>query len=198
MPQEVFTISGSSFGAHPVDVQALIARGSAAAQQLDAKLRSFAPGGSPAARLQAALKALGNTVGDATLKAIKVDGVIGPATARAVNLAIASYVGATAEFPNANFTVATAKRQASALAQLITTAVVRNGGTVAAVRVKHAGGGGGGAVNFDPNAIVPDQPDRRWIWWVVGGVGSLLALSVVVGMLKRRREAEPEPKRKRK
>lgn len=175
--QEVYTISGAGYD--PTTGE-------------PAGTRSVTVQISPAVALQNALKALGTTSGDAQLSRLQVDGVIGPASVKAVNYALATYVGSTPSFPRADLTLVRVRQNAAALAVLITQRVQKSGGAVPAPVVQKAA-----ARRVNPAALLPSGmspspgfgSSPRWIWWVVGGVSILLVLSVAAGAMKKRREA---------
>ncbi len=130
---------------------------------------------SPAAQLQNALKALGTTSGDSQLMSVQVDGVIGPNTVKAVNHALATYVGSTQFFPRADLTVTKVQQFAGALATLIAQRVQKSGGTVPPAQVVKVRPRAA-ASSFVPTPDLHSPSDRKWIWWVVGGVGLLVIL----------------------
>ncbi len=169
---EVFTISGAPyFGASEASAPAVVP---------------------PAARLQNALVALGVTAGgDPALTSIKIDGAIGPATVRAVNAALAKYVGATTLFPRANLDITKVRQYAGALAVLVEERVRKSGGTIPAPQI----------VKRTPRAALPaasalivappDAPDRRWLFWAAGSAGVLVLLAVAANAVgKKRKVAE--------
>lgn len=181
MPAEVFTISGASD------------EGLGTPASYPAALRTDAGGGGstsapPPVQLQNALKALGTTAGDSLLSGVHVDGVIGPATVKAVNHALANYVGATPGFPSANLALEKVRQSAAALAAIISQRVRESGGTIPPPQVskpramvRHASGA------LVPAPEAPPETDRRWIWWAVGGVGTLLILTLAVGAARKHR-----------
>jgi hypothetical protein len=88
--------------------------------------------------LQTALKALGQGVGDNILRAIVVDGLIGPKTTAATNRAMTVHVGsgqAAASLRTGALSQATVAAQASALAQIIETEAQRRGYNVPTAKV---------------------------------------------------------------
>lgn len=141
--------------------------------------------------LQNALKALGALAGDPKLTGVRVDGVIGAKTVTAVNYALSHYIGATQYFPRADLTLDKVRQYAGSLAQIITNQVQQRGGAIPTPKVekavaRHRASGGG--VPFAPTAEPePATDNKKWVWWVVGGVSVLLALSVVAAAAKRRR-----------
>jgi lysozyme family protein len=81
-------------------------------------------------RLQSAIVALGKVVGSAQLKAVKVDGALGPKTVAAVNWAFTHHIGsgqAPAGVRTGNLTLDYVKGNATTLANLIETEVKRRG-----------------------------------------------------------------------
>jgi hypothetical protein len=103
-----------------------------------------APGAAPVSskeiskRLQLALVTLGKQTGSAKLKAIKVDGAIGPATVAAVNWAFTNHIGAgqaAAQYRTGKLPLDYVKGNASVLAALIETEIKRRGGKVVTASV---------------------------------------------------------------
>jgi len=177
--QEVYTISGAfdypAFGEIPGNLR-----------QLDQQMQAQAA--SPAVRLQNALKALGVTANDALLKAIKVDGAIGPATVAGVNHALAHYVGATPAFQNANLTLPRVKSNAAALAGLIEFRVQKSGGSVPAPVIERPAARTRRA--FAPIVtpdVTPTPSFPRWGWYVVAGVSGLVVLAAFASAVKKKR-----------
>lgn len=88
-----------------------------------------------AIRVQKALAALGNKIGDVVLKKIKADGAIGSATAAAVNKAFTKHIGsgqAPTNFRTGKLTPNDVKANATALAGLIEAETMRRGGAAPA------------------------------------------------------------------
>lgn len=86
-----------------------------------------------AKRLQAALQALGRTVKDSTLFAIKVDGALGAKTVAGVNRAFTKHLGvgqAPANYRTGKLTLAQVKAAPDALAALLEAEVKRRGGSL--------------------------------------------------------------------
>ncbi len=169
---EVYTISGApQFGAVPI---------------------------SAPLRLQNALKALGNLRGDPALTKIKVDGIIGPATVKAVNYAIAQQYVVMKDFPRPELTLQHVRKFSAGIAAAIEGAVKAGGGsfpsiTAAAARAgaprPHAGGGGVPALDLTPPA---PESDHKWVWWVVGGVSVLAVLALAASAVKKKRREPAE------
>lgn len=163
--QEIFTLSGAHVGA-------------------DADLPQPA---SPPAVLQNALRALGTTTGDPQLS-VRVDGVVGAATVKAVNWALSHYVGATQSFPHANLTLAQVRQNAAGLAAIISDRVRKSGGSIPPVQMQKAVAR---SVSALPAAFGPPASDGsdtpRWVWWAVGGAGLLVILTVAVGVGKKKK-----------
>jgi len=187
----VYTISGAEgLGAGALDtITSVMAPGYATNKALltAAAMRAVsppsgpskaAPSVSPVRRLQSALKSLGTTKGDPTLTKLKVDGVVGPGTTQAVNYAIAQKYVVMPSFPRPELTVQHVRQFASGIAAAVEAAVRAGGGTLVQVAERAPRARGGGAA-FVPAAI-PDAPppDRKWVWWVVGGLGVLVVLSI--------------------
>jgi lysozyme family protein len=147
---------------------------------------------SPAAQLQNALKALGNTTGDPNLSKVAVDGVIGPATVKAVNYALATYVGGTSAFPRADLDVTRVRQYAGALAALVAQRVQKSGGSVPDPVVQRAVRRSSSSGALVPIPITQQNTgmasNQQWVWYVVGGVSVLIALSLVAAALKKKRK----------
>lgn len=145
----------------------------------------------PAVRLQNALVAQGVTAGgDTRLTSVQIDGVVGPKTVTAVNVALANYVGATPLFPKANLDLQKVRQYAGALAALVEERVKKSGGTIPAPEVVKRTPKVS-ATNIATAALIPapDAPhDRRWIFWAVGGVSALVLLAAAANAMKKRRE----------
>lgn len=143
---------------------------------------------SPAAQLQNALRALGNTNGDPNLSKLSVDGVIGPKTVVAVNYALSTYVGGSPAFPRADLDVTKVRQFAGKLVALVVQRVQRSGGAVPPPVVTRA-------ISRHPSSfpitapvteagLIP-TPDSKWIWWAVGGVSILIVLSLAAVTVKK-------------
>lgn len=188
---EVYTISGAGLLPPAYERSDLANRRigvvSAAPAPVSVPAAAVASSGSPAAQLQNALKALGTTAGDSALMSVAVDGVIGPNTVKAVNHALATYVGTTSAFPRADLTVTKVRQFAGALAALIIQRVQKSGGTVPPVQVAKARSRSSSAASaFVPLPDLHPTSDRKWIWWVVGGV-ILLVILVAAGGVARKK-----------
>lgn len=199
---EVFTISGArGFGAGVTALDMLIpGRASqraiteaVAARAASSMVPTASPKAPPVARLQNALKALGTTKGDPTLSKVKVDGVVGPATTKAVNYAIAQRYVVMPSFPNPNLTVQHVRQFAGGIAGAIEEAVTAAGGTIPAVaprskRATAAEVAAATAASKEP-PLAPSHSNT--VWWIIGGAGLVLALGFAASaMRRRRREAE--------
>jgi len=186
---EVFTISDASSPFSPEHFAQIEQQNAQVIQRQTARSKI-----SPAVLLQNALKALGVSRGDPALAKLKVDGIIGPNTVKAANLAFSKYIGA---LPSP-LGIDTVRKQADQLAQQVTAYVEAHGGTVPqppppARRVKNP------AVILPPS--IPSAPaqaigttDNKWIWYVVGGVGVLLSLAIVAKIIRGGRKAPEPPK----
>lgn len=155
-------------------------------RQQQRQAAASAPGASAPVQLQNALKALGTMAGDPTLMKVKVDGVIGPNTVKAVNYAIKLVGGFPPYFKTPNMNVTNVRQYAGGLATTITQHIQQRGGTVPAPviqkAVHHAAGGGPSAISIP----TPDaEPDRRWIWWTVAGGSVLLILVMAAHVTKK-------------
>jgi hypothetical protein len=180
----------ASFGS-PYDARTALPAAASPAAKIGAPKPSTG-GASPAAQLQNALKALGVTSGDPLLMAIKVDGIVGPATVKGVNHALSNYVGSTPAFPRADMTVAKVRQYAGALASLMATRVAKSGGSVPPPVVQKAAPRRSvSAASFSPIPLdptpAPEQP--KWLWYAVGGGGVLLLLMVAAAAAQRRKAA---------
>lgn len=178
---EVYTISDSGFGA-------------------SVSIPRSAP-----LRLQNALKALGLLRGDPTLSKIGVDGIIGPKTVKAVNYAIAQKYVVMKDFPRPELKLSHVRQFSSGIAAAVEAAVKAGGGTfplISAMTTRApsggggAGGGGGRALPIDLTPTAP-EPDRKWVWWAVGGLGVLVILSIAAravrgGPSKRKRSRDDD------
>lgn len=167
-----------------------------AASQVAARAQAMATGApskaTPIARLQNALKAMGTTKGDPALSKLKVDGVVGPATTKAINHAIKQKYVVMASFPRPELTVQHVRQFAQGIADAVEGAVQAGGGTVPAIRkaAPASGGGGGGAraaASYVPPPPEAPEFNKKWIWWAVGGGSILLLLSVAASAAKKRR-----------
>lgn len=144
---------------------------------------------SPAVQLQNALKALGNTNGDPQLSRLTVDGVIGPATVKAINYALATYIGGSTAFPRADLTVTKVRQFAGALAALVTQRVQKSGGMIPAPKVQsivHRSAGGIAPVVHPADLTPAGTP--QWVWYAVGGVSVLIVLSLAVSVFKKNKK----------
>lgn len=214
---EVYTISGAELGAWAIDPNTrrgiIVPPGTpgsyptreAAEKAALAQTVAARGGGAPAAapssaaapvQLQNALKALGTMAGDPTLTKLKVDGIIGPNTVKAANYAITKYGPFGPHFQKGNLHIGTVRSYAGGLAQVITQHIQSRGGSVPPPQIKRAVAripSGGGMPASIPEA---PPPDRKWIWWVVGGVSVLVVLAVATRAVrgsapaKRRQPAE--------
>lgn len=143
---------------------------------------------SPAVQLQNALRALGNTNGDPSLSKLAVDGVIGPGTVKAVNYALSTYIGGSKAFPRADLDVTRVRQYAGALAALVIQRVQQSGGSIPAPVVQHAlARRSAGSIAPVVADMVP-TPDRKWVWYVVGGVSILIVLSLAAAAVKKVRK----------
>lgn len=152
--------------------------------------REFGAAGTPAARLQAALKALGNLHGDPALSKLKVDGIVGPGTTKAVNYAIGQKYVVMKDFPRPELTVQHVRKFAAGIAAAVEAAVTAGGGTLVAVKTKSSGAGGGGGGRPLPTTLAPLEPSGgepgvpKWVFWTIGGVGALLLLTVASKLVR--------------
>lgn len=154
-------------------------------QQQRQSVASGTSSASAPVQLQNALKALGTMAGDPTLTKLKVDGVIGPNTVKAVNYAITKYGPFGQYFQKGNQHIDGVRAYAGGLAQVITQHIQQRGGHVPEPQVQKAIARvpSGGLV---PAPITPPEaPDRRWIWWAVGGGSVLLILVMAASVVKK-------------
>ena len=120
----MFTVSG--FGAAKKVVAKKKTPSAAGATPTTAALKTAAK------RLQAALALLGKIAGSPSLKAIKADGAIGPATVAAVNLTFTKHLGpgqAPAQYRTGKLPLDYIKNNANALASMIEAEIKRRGAT---------------------------------------------------------------------
>lgn len=175
---EVYTISGAS----PADVPGTIDY-----ERAHRASAPSAPSAPPAVLLQNALKALGTTHGDPQLSRLTVDGVIGPNTVKAVNYALANYVGGSAQFPRADLTVTKVRQYAGTLAALVIQRVQKSGGSVPEAKIQRAAARAP-AFPTAPVAPEPSSPNHKLVWIAIGGI-SLLVLMTVAFSVKRKKAA---------
>jgi peptidoglycan hydrolase-like protein with peptidoglycan-binding domain len=133
----------------------------------------------PAAQLQKALRVLGQTTGDPTLSGLKVDGVVGPNTTKAVNYAFATYGGST----KTDWTLQDVRTKAPTLAMMVESVVRQRGGSIAKPKAKHVAT----PMSSIPTVAAEPEPERRWIWWAVGGASVLLVLAMAASAVKKHR-----------
>ena len=103
-----------------------------------AEFADFGAASQPVLALQTALKALGNAAGSATLKAIVTDGLIGPKTTAATNLAFTAHIGpgqAPANFRTGALSQAEVAANADVLAGLVALEAERRGYNVPTAKV---------------------------------------------------------------
>lgn len=143
---------------------------------------------SPVARLQNALRALGSLHGDPALSKLKVDGIAGPGTTKAVNYAIAQRYVVMSSFPRPELTLQHVRQFAAGIATAVEGAVTAGGGTLQVqARRAPARAQGGSAMPTSLPEIPAPASNQKWVWWVVGGVSVLVALSLVASSVKRKR-----------
>ena len=148
---------------------------------------------SPAKRLQNALRALGVAQGDPTLSRLKVDGIIGAGTLKAMNYALSTYIGG-----GRAMTLAQVRQSAAALADQVSSYVESHGGVVPPVSApaRRVSSSMLPSIPTAPAALVPSSTglpfDSKYIWWGVAGFSVLIVLSMVASVTRRRREAQPQ------
>ena len=146
-----------------------------------------AASGSPALRVQMALLALGKLHGDSALGKLvgKPDGVIGPNTTKAVNYAIAQKYVTMKDFPRPDLVVQHVRKFAAGIAAALESAVTAGGGQLVAPKAKAASRGLPTALaQLDPKPYEGASGLPRWAFWAIGGVGVLLALTVVAKLVR--------------
>lgn len=148
---------------------------------------------SPAMLLQNALRALGVAMGDSKLSKLKVDGIIGPGTAKAATYAFATYLNA----PN-TMSAAYVQQHVNYLTNQVVAYVQEHGGVVNPPAV-------GSQRRSTYSAPLPPIPttaptpsgfdfsewmsaNSKYVWYGVAGFSVLLLLSAVV---RRRGAAAP-------
>ena len=147
--------------------------------------RLGAPASAPA-QLQNALRALGTMSGDSTLMKVKVDGIIGPQTVKALNYAIKLVGGFPPYFKTPNMNVTNTKQYAGGIATTITQYIQARGGSVPSVVVAahHAHASlppipTGATTSTDAKKSWLPAEFPRWGWWVIGGVSALVLLNAL-------------------
>ena len=147
----------------------------------------------PAAVLQNALKALGVAMGDSKLSKLKVDGIIGPGTAKAATYAFATYLNA----PN-TMSAAYVRQHITYLTNQVVGYVQEHGGVVLPPPV-----GSQRKLSIMPALPpIPTSPttpaessffsniDPKYVWYGVAGFSALLILSMAASAIRGRREAK--------
>lgn len=167
----------------PEQFEAIEHRASAAAAR-----DSYASKIPPAKQLQNALRALGVAQGDPKLSKLKVDGVIGPATAKAATYAFATYFNA----PNV-MSAEYVRQHINYLTQQVTAYVEAHGGVVLppSSPVKKI------SMTLPSLPTIPESAaassglpfDTKYIWWGVAGLSVLVILSMAASVTRRRRVA---------
>ena len=159
------------------------------AEAIGAKTRarmgvSAAPAGPASSRLQAALKSLGALHGDPELSKLKVDGIVGPGTTKAVNHAIAQKYVVMKDFPRPELTVQHVRQFAAGIAAAVEGAVRAGGGQLVAPKATKPASRGlpVSLAPLDPSPAADGLP--RWAFYAIGGVGVLLALTVVAKLVR--------------
>lgn len=147
----------------------------------------------PAAVLQNALKALGTAMGDSKLSKLKVDGIIGPGTAKAATYAFATYFHA----PN-TMSAAYVRQHVAYLTQQVTAYVQEHGGVVLPPPV----GSQRKSTFVAPLPPIPTAAtlpaesgnffsniDPKYVWYGVAGFSALLILSMAASAIRGRKQA---------
>jgi hypothetical protein len=160
---------------------------------------------SSVAALQSALVTLGGKVGDATLKALVIDGLIGPKTTAATNLAFTRYISpgqAPDNFRTGALSQSSVAGSAATLAQLVESENQRRSastGTVLTTVTKAAAPGSTAVAPYVPqgpplpanlpaSSINPNMVDTQatFIKWSAIGLGVVSLAGLVYLFLKRR------------
>jgi peptidoglycan hydrolase-like protein with peptidoglycan-binding domain len=138
---------------------------------------------SSVASLQTALIALGQKVGDGTLSALVLDGLIGPKTTAAANRAFAMYVsGAPANFATGTLSQSQVSTNASSLASYVNAELSRRGGAKTTALVPAAAAPAAVAVRAAP--AVSDS-STQIVKWASIGLGGVVVASVLYLLWKR-------------
>lgn len=143
-------------------------------------------GGAAAAalNLQRALATLGNTVRDGVLMAVKADGIIGPASAAAVNRAFTTHIGAgqsPAQFRTGALTIFLVAQYAADLTKLLAAETLRRGAAPAAAvpgtfpSTADPSSSAAATIPSPPPAALPETSSTAL--WAMGGI-ALLAVGV--------------------
>lgn len=180
---EVFTISGPSFGdfgaaACPVGWDTT-PNGNCGAPVAGCPVNMQFGGAcrSPAAvALQNALMALGQVVGDPTLKALQVDGFVGPLTTAAVNRAFTMHIGAgqaPANLRTGALSMADVSAMLPSMTPIVATEVARRGASVPPARTFQAQQPATPREAGASTAVAPVGAENlpKSAWFLVAGVG---------------------------
>jgi len=138
---------------------------------------------SSVASLQTALIALGQKVGDGTLSALVLDGLIGPKTTAAANRAFAMYVsGAPANFATGTLSQSQVSTNASSLASYVNAELSRRGGAKTTALVPAAAAPAAVAVR---TAAPVSDSSTQIVKWASIGLGGVVVASVLYLLWKR-------------
>lgn len=208
MPTEVFSISGAGLGQMaPCPVGwGTTPKGNCGAPMQGCPQNMLYPNpknptacrSQVAADLQAALRALGNATGDATLKALPIDGFVGPKTTAAANRAfgpqglLPSGVGAS-YLRTGTLSQAQVANMAALMANIAAGQAAKLGATVPAhvFKVGAVPAAAAPEAKPEPKAAVPPpagvEAQPRSLWYLVG----LSALAAGAGAYMGWRESRP-------
>jgi hypothetical protein len=144
-----------------------------------------------AVALQNALVAMGNQIGDAVLKALVVDGFVGPKTTAAANRALTTHIGpgqAAADLRTGTLAIGDVAARAPQITQLVVAETARRGGSTPAPRTFTANVPVTPREAADPIVAAQGAPPRA-LWALVG----LNALAAVTGAWGLYRGSGAEP-----
>lgn len=145
--------------------------------------------------LQNALVSLGRAVNDPQLKALKIDGFIGPATQKAVNQAFTTHIGAgqaTPDLRTGKILLEQVAENAKTLTQILATEVQRRGAKVLPLQMQALPTSVPTAQVKADAMRIPAMPSNA-LWGLVG----LMGLSAGVGYhLLRKQEGKAPSRRK--
>lgn len=163
--------------------------------------RLGAPASAPA-QLQNALRALGTMSGDSTLMKLKVDGIIGPQTVKALNYAIQLVGGFPPYFKTPNMNVTNTKQYAGGIATTITQYIQARGGSVPVASVEqHHQARASSALPPIPTGSTSSGGGHfefpMWGYWVIGGLSGLVLLNALsLRRAESRAGTGPAPRRR--
>jgi hypothetical protein len=160
------------------------------------EIMDFGATSSAVAALQTALVALGQSTNDATLKAIVIDGLIGPKTTAATNRAFTMHIGAgqaPAQYRTGTLSQTLVAANAAALAPLVQAEAQRRGNvstaTVIATATPGAQPAAKPAPSMSPIYVAPaadDSSRATIIKWSAIGLGLVVAAAGIYYFMRRR------------